>query len=152
MALSIPSESCILVHLHHIIVLIQNNWRITFFVYETSQLSFESLHILCTSHTDPYLIHIFISNLKVLENCIDLVASTVYNYGNSGYSLLLEHLITSGGDVFLQLMVPVNCLHLPRGLQSDQQTMQVVFYAKLTTCASHKAALSSHQVCSHIKI
>lgn len=75
--LSSPSESCILVHAHHIIVLIQNNWRKTFFVYETSQLSFESLHILCTSHTDLYLICIFISNLEVLGNCIDLVTSTV---------------------------------------------------------------------------
>ena len=32
---------------------------------------------LCTSHTDPYLICIFISNLEVLGNCIDLVTSTV---------------------------------------------------------------------------
>ena len=53
---------------------------------------------------------------------------------------LMEHLINSGrGDLVMQLM---SCLHQPRGFQSDQQTMQVVYHAKQSMCASHKAALS----------
>ena len=53
---------------------------------------------------------------------------------------LMEHLMNSRrGDLLMQLM---GCLHQPRGLQSDQQTMQVVYHAKQSMCASHKAALS----------
>ena len=36
----------------------------------------------------------------------------------------------------------MGCLHQPQGLQSDQQTMQVVYHAKQSMYISHKAALS----------
>ena len=36
----------------------------------------------------------------------------------------------------------MGCLHQPQGLQSDQQTMQVVYHAKQSMYTSHKAALS----------
>ena len=56
---------------------------------------------------------------------------------------LMEHLINSGrGDLVMELMGHMSCLHLPQGLQSDQQTMQVVYHAKQSMCTSHKAALS----------
>ena len=56
---------------------------------------------------------------------------------------LMEHLINSGrGDLVMELMGHTSCLHQPRGLQSDQQTMQVVFHAEQSMCASHKTALS----------
>ena len=42
----------------------------------------------------------------------------------------------------MQVMGRMSCLHLPQGLQSDQQTMQVVYHAKQSMCASHKTALS----------
>ena len=42
----------------------------------------------------------------------------------------------------MQLMGRMSCLHLPRGLQTEQQTMQIVYHAKQSMCASHKAALS----------
>ena len=56
---------------------------------------------------------------------------------------LMEHLINSGrGDLLMQLIGRMSCLHQPRGLQTDQQTMQVVFHSKQIMCASHKTALS----------
>ena len=56
---------------------------------------------------------------------------------------LMVHLINSGrGDLVMQLMGCMSCLHLPRGLQSDQQTMHVVYHAKQSMCTSHKTALS----------
>ena len=42
----------------------------------------------------------------------------------------------------MELMGRMSCLRLPRGLQTDQQTMQVVYHAKQSMCTSHKAALS----------
>ena len=56
---------------------------------------------------------------------------------------LMEHLINSGrGDLVMELIGRMSNLHQPRGLQSDQQTMQVVYHAKQSMCASHKTALS----------
>ena len=56
---------------------------------------------------------------------------------------LMEHLINSGrGDLVMELMGHMSNLHLPQGLQTDQQTIQVVYHAKQSMCASHKAALS----------
>ena len=56
---------------------------------------------------------------------------------------LMEHLINNGrGDLIMQLMGRMSCLHQPRGLQTEQQTMQVVYHAKQSMCASHKTALS----------
>ena len=56
---------------------------------------------------------------------------------------LMEHLINSGrGDLVMELMGRMSCLHLPQGLQTERQTMQVVYHAKQSMCASHKAALS----------
>ena len=42
----------------------------------------------------------------------------------------------------MELMGHMSCLHQPRGLQTEQQTMQVVYHAKQRMCASHKTALS----------
>ena len=57
---------------------------------------------------------------------------------------LMEHLINSGrGDLVMELMGRMSCLHQPRGLQTEQQTMQVVYHAKQSMCASHKLALLS---------
>ena len=56
---------------------------------------------------------------------------------------LMEHLINNErGDLVMQLMGRMSCLHLPRGLQTEQQTMQVVYHAKQSMCASHQVALS----------
>ena len=56
---------------------------------------------------------------------------------------LMEHLINNGrGDLIMQLIGRMSCLHQPRGLQTEQQTMQVVYHAKQSMCASHKTALS----------
>ena len=56
---------------------------------------------------------------------------------------LMEHLINNGrGDLVMELMGHMSCLHQPRGLQTEQQTMQVVYHAKQRMCASHKTALS----------
>ena len=56
---------------------------------------------------------------------------------------LMQHLINSGrGDLVMELMGRMSCLHLPRGLQTEQQTMQVVYHAKQSMCTSHQAALS----------
>ena len=56
---------------------------------------------------------------------------------------LMEHLINSGrGDLVMELMGCMSYLHQPRGLQTEQQTMQVVYHAKQSMCASHQAALS----------
>ena len=62
---------------------------------------------------------------------------------STSHTHLMEHLINRGrGDLVMELMGRMSCLHLPRGLQSDQQTMQVVYHAKQSMCTSHKAALS----------
>ena len=56
---------------------------------------------------------------------------------------LKEHLIEGGReDLAMQLMVSMNCLDLPRRLQSSQQVMQAVYHAKLSMSASYKRALS----------
>ena len=56
---------------------------------------------------------------------------------------LKEHLIEGGReDLAMQLTVSMNCLDLPRRLQSSQQVMQAVYHAKLSMSASYKRALS----------
>ena len=61
----------------------------------------------------------------------------------STFAAHMEHLINSGrGDLVMELMGRMSCLHQPRGLQTEQQTMQVVYHAKQSMCASHQAALS----------
>lgn len=56
---------------------------------------------------------------------------------------LKEHLIEGGReDLAMQLMVSMNCLDLPRRLQSSQQVMQALYHAKLSMSASHKSTVN----------
>ena len=62
---------------------------------------------------------------------------------NTFPACLMEHLVNSGrGDLVTQLIEHMTCLQLSQGLQSNQQTMQVVYHAKQSMCASHKTSLS----------
>ena len=61
---------------------------------------------------------------------------------NTFPACLIEHLVNSGrGDLVTQLIEHMTCLQLSQGLQSNQQTMQVVYHAKQSMCASHKTSL-----------
>ena len=56
---------------------------------------------------------------------------------------LNDRLISSGReDLATQLMVRTSCFYLPRGFQSDQQTMQIVCHAKQRMCRELTTALS----------
>ena len=62
---------------------------------------------------------------------------------NTFPACLIEHLVNSGrGALVTQLIEHMTCLQLSQGLQSNQQTMQVVYHAKQSMCASHKTSLS----------
>ena len=68
----------------------------------------------------------------------------------STFAAHMEHLINSGrGDLVMELMGCMSCLHQPRGLQADQQTLQVVYYAKQRMCTSH---IRQHYQCCPLQL